>query len=253
MNGFLEPRNWCFVRKMCFLFQGGIFRFHVNLRVSMDPNKNGGIFQPATYVRFLPQKPYIRPPKKALLAFLLGFVFQNGTWIGLFRVNQPFHKGVLQWVVWALITLYLCAESNWHLLQLLKGITQLQQLAIALQTLLATTAPDTFTGHVYRWIQRIHPRESITQKDAHILKGLYYILYLISYILYIIYYILYIIYYIYFIYIYIGSTFPPPRIPVANEGLGWDSLKMFHNPGGDWNPGWGVDLRYIFQRHIHHF
>ena len=26
---------------------------------------------------------------------------------------------------------------------------------------------------------------------------------------------------------------PPPRIPVTNEGLGWDSLlKMFHNPGG---------------------
>ena len=28
--------------------------------------------------------------------------------------------------------------------------------------------------------------------------------------------------------------YPPPRIPVANEGLGWDSLiKMFHNPGCD--------------------
>ena len=27
---------------------------------------------------------------------------------------------------------------------------------------------------------------------------------------------------------------PPPRIPVANEGLGWDPLlKMVHNPGGD--------------------
>ena len=22
---------------------------------------------------------------------------------------------------------------------------------------------------------------------------------------------------------------------------------MVHNPGGDWNPGWGVDLRYIFK------
>ena len=32
---------------------------------------------------------------------------------------------------------------------------------------------------------------------------------------------------------------------MANEGLGWDSLlKMVHNPGGDWNPGWGVDLKY---------
>ena len=42
--------------------------------------------------------------------------------------------------------------------------------------------------------------------------------------------------------------YPPPRIPVANEGLGWDSLlKMVHNPGGDWHPGWGVDrsgIRY---------
>ena len=39
--------------------------------------------------------------------------------------------------------------------------------------------------------------------------------------------------------------YPPARIPVANEGLVRDSLlKMFHNPGGDWNPGWGVDLKY---------
>ena len=38
--------------------------------------------------------------------------------------------------------------------------------------------------------------------------------------------------------------YPPPRIPVANEGLVRDSLlKMVHNPGGDWHPGWGVDLR----------
>ena len=28
--------------------------------------------------------------------------------------------------------------------------------------------------------------------------------------------------------------YPPPRMPVANGGLGWDSLlKMVHNPGGD--------------------
>ena len=33
---------------------------------------------------------------------------------------------------------------------------------------------------------------------------------------------------------------------MANEGLGWDFLlKMVHNPGGDWNPGWGVDLSFI--------
>ena len=33
---------------------------------------------------------------------------------------------------------------------------------------------------------------------------------------------------------------------MANEGLGWDSLlKIVHNPGGDWHPGWGVDLSYI--------
>ena len=33
---------------------------------------------------------------------------------------------------------------------------------------------------------------------------------------------------------------PPPRMPVANEGLGWDPLlKMVHNPGGDsyWEGG----------------
>ncbi len=36
-----------------------------------------------------------------------------------------------------------------------------------------------------------------------------------------------------------------PRIPVTNEGLGWDSLlKMVHNPGGHWNPGWGVVPSY---------
>ena len=41
----------------------------------------------------------------------------------------------------------------------------------------------------------------------------------------------------------VGST--PHPVTVANEGLGWDSLlKMVHNPGGDWNPGWGVDLSY---------
>ena len=41
-----------------------------------------------------------------------------------------------------------------------------------------------------------------------------------------------------------GST--PHPVTVANEGLGWDSLlKMVHNPGGDWNPGWGVDLSYV--------
>ena len=27
------------------------------------------------------------------------------------------------------------------------------------------------------------------------------------------------------------------------ERLGFPILKMVHNPGGDWNPGWGVDLK----------
>ena len=37
------------------------------------------------------------------------------------------------------------------------------------------------------------------------------------------------------------SVWPPPRMPVANEGLGWDPLlEMFHNPGGHWNPGRGA-------------
>ena len=41
---------------------------------------------------------------------------------------------------------------------------------------------------------------------------------------------------------YFAST--PHPVTVANEGFGWDSLlKMVHNPGGDWHPGWGVDLK----------
>ena len=36
----------------------------------------------------------------------------------------------------------------------------------------------------------------------------------------------------------------PLPVTVANEGLGWDPLlKMFHNPGGDWNPGRGDNPR----------
>ena len=39
-----------------------------------------------------------------------------------------------------------------------------------------------------------------------------------------------------------GST--PHPVTVANE-VYRDSLpKMVHNPRGDWNPGWGVDLRF---------
>ena len=30
-------------------------------------------------------------------------------------------------------------------------------------------------------------------------------------------------------------------------------LKMVHNPGGDWNPGWGVDLRNTLFPSIHGF
>ena len=39
-----------------------------------------------------------------------------------------------------------------------------------------------------------------------------------------------------------GLRYPGPQDAiVTNEGLGWDFLlKMVHNPGGDWNPGWGV-------------
>ena len=39
----------------------------------------------------------------------------------------------------------------------------------------------------------------------------------------------------------ISSVYSPPRIPVTNEGLAWDSLlEMVHNPGGDdLHPGWG--------------
>ena len=39
---------------------------------------------------------------------------------------------------------------------------------------------------------------------------------------------------------------PFPRIPVANKGLGRDSLlKMVHNPGGHWNPGKGPLTQYM--------
>ena len=35
--------------------------------------------------------------------------------------------------------------------------------------------------------------------------------------------------------------FTPHPVTVTNEGLFRDSLlKMVHNPGGDWHPGWGV-------------
>ena len=30
-----------------------------------------------------------------------------------------------------------------------------------------------------------------------------------------------------------------PSTVVANEGLGWDPLLKYINPGGDWNPGQG--------------
>ena len=41
---------------------------------------------------------------------------------------------------------------------------------------------------------------------------------------------------------------PPPRIPVANEGLVRDPLlKMFRNPGGDWHPGQGDNPKYMCQ------
>ena len=34
-------------------------------------------------------------------------------------------------------------------------------------------------------------------------------------------------------YFHICWVWPPPRMPVVNEGLGWDPLlKMVHNPGG---------------------
>ena len=47
-----------------------------------------------------------------------------------------------------------------------------------------------------------------------------------------------------FLKVYVRST--PLPVTVANEGLGWDPLlKMVHNPGGDWHPGRGVDLRYM--------
>ena len=51
----------------------------------------------------------------------------------------------------------------------------------------------------------------------------------------------------------------PPRMPVANEGLGWDPLlKMVHNPGGDcyWEGGqpklWNLFLFIFFEVGVSH-
>ena len=38
---------------------------------------------------------------------------------------------------------------------------------------------------------------------------------------------------------------PPPRMPVANEGLGWDPPLKYDDPGGDWHPGQGDNPTYI--------
>ena len=40
----------------------------------------------------------------------------------------------------------------------------------------------------------------------------------------------------------IPCIYPPPRIPVENEGLCRDSLLNYCNhPGSGWHAGWGVD------------
>ena len=45
--------------------------------------------------------------------------------------------------------------------------------------------------------------------------------------------------------VYVGST-PHPRCQWQMKVFYRDSLlKMVHNPGGDWHPGWGVDLMYM--------
>ena len=41
-------------------------------------------------------------------------------------------------------------------------------------------------------------------------------------------------------------VWPTPRMPVGNEGYRDALLKMFHNPGGHWNPGRGPHPRYHF-------
>ena len=39
---------------------------------------------------------------------------------------------------------------------------------------------------------------------------------------------------------FVKIIYPPLPVTVANEGLVRDPLlKMFHDPGGDWNPGRG--------------
>ena len=50
----------------------------------------------------------------------------------------------------------------------------------------------------------------------------------------------------------VGIFWIYPPHPGCNRGqmkverLGFPILNMVHNPGGDWNPGWGVDLWYIY-------
>ena len=52
-------------------------------------------------------------------------------------------------------------------------------------------------------------------------------------------------------YIYIYWVVPPPRMPVVNEGLGWDPLlKMVHNPGGHCYCE-GATLKIYFIIHIY--
>ena len=50
-------------------------------------------------------------------------------------------------------------------------------------------------------------------------------------------------------------TFGCPPIQdaiVTNEGSGWDSLlKIVHNPGVDWHPGWGVVPKYTLHTPPH--
>ena len=47
----------------------------------------------------------------------------------------------------------------------------------------------------------------------------------------------------------LGMNPPGPRMPVTNKRfrLGFPTKNGIISPGGDWNPGWGVDLIYALQ------
>ena len=52
-------------------------------------------------------------------------------------------------------------------------------------------------------------------------------------------------------FMHIDWVYPPPRMQSSQmKVLGFPVLKMIHNPGGDWHPGWGVVTTHRYYSHI---